>query len=131
MFRENNLPKVNFPSCLIGNEFRNLLDKTQNNVNINHNIDPPTAVNNANDKVNSKVTNDMDLEYHNKRAREENSPVSSRKKREMETEIERESEDEITNVAKRQSERPEITPKPQPLPQWDPGSESERERERE
>ena len=38
----------------------------------------------------------------------------------METEIERESEDEITNVAKPQSECPEITPKPQPLPQRDP-----------
>ena len=115
-----NLPKVNFPSSLIGNEFRNLLDKTQNNVNVNQNIDPPTEVNNANNKVNSKVTNDTDLEYHNKRAWEGNSPVASRKKREMETEIERESEDEITNVAKPQSERPEIAPKPQPLPQQDP-----------
>ena len=61
MFKENNLPKVNFPSSLIGNEFRNLLDKTQNNVNVTQNIDPPTEVNNANNKVNSKVTNDMDL----------------------------------------------------------------------
>ena len=43
----------------------------------------------------------MDLEYHNKRAREENSPIASRKERETEREMERESEDEIThyNVA--------------------------------
>ena len=122
MFKENNLPKVNFPSSLITNEFRNLLDKTQNNTNETQNIDPPVEVNNANNKVN----NDMGLEYHNKRAREGNSPVASRKKREMEREIERESEDEIThhhmetNIAKPQSERPEIAPKPQPLPQQDP-----------
>ena len=54
---------------------------------------------------------------YNKRVREENSPVASRKKRELETE--RESEDEIINVAKPQLERPEIAPKPQPLPQRD------------
>ena len=58
-------------------------------------------------------------EFHNKRAREENSPVSSRKKREKETELERESDDEITNVPKPQPQRPEIAPKPQPLPQRD------------
>ena len=80
MFKENDLPKVNFPTSLIGNEFRNFLDKTQNNVNETQNTDTPVEVNNANNKVNNKVTNDMDLEYHNKREREENSPVASRKK---------------------------------------------------
>ena len=58
--------------------------------------------------------------HNNKCAREENSPVASRKKRETVTEMERESEDKIINVAKPQSQRPEIAPKPQPLSQRDP-----------
>ena len=122
MFKENNLTQVNFPANLIGKEFSNLLDKTQDNLNVNaaQSTDPPTEVINANNTVKSKVTNDMDLEFHNKCAREENSPVASRKKRETVTEMERESEDEIINVAKPQSQRPEIAPKPQPLSQRDP-----------
>ena len=63
MFKENNLPQVNFPSSLIGNEFRNLLDKTQDNVNVNvaQSTDPPTEVINANNTVKSKATNDMEF----------------------------------------------------------------------
>ena len=125
MFKENNLPQVNFPANLIGKEFSNLLDKTQDNVNVNVNAAQSNEVINANNSVKSKVPNEMDLEFHNKRAREENSPVSSRKKREKETESERESEDERTYVVKPKSQRPELAPKPQPpqpqpLPQRDP-----------
>ena len=89
MFKENNLPKVNFPTKLIGHEFRNLLNQTENNVNEPQSTNTPVEVNNANSKINNKVNNDMESEYHNKREREENSPVSSRKKREMEREREK------------------------------------------
>ena len=146
MFKENNLPKVNFPTKLIGQEFRNLLNQTENNINEPQSSNTQVKVNNANNKTN-KVDNDMESEYHNKRERESNSPVSSKKKREMERERERETEivEEVvlhreatktnpTNIAKSQSEREEIAPNHHPLPQRDPrlraAAEKERERER-
>ena len=139
MFKENNLPKVNFPTKLFGQEFRNLLNQTENNVNEPQSTNTPVEVNNANNKIN-KVNNDMESEYHNKREREESSPVSSRKKREMERERETEIVEELvlhreatntTNIAKFQSEREEIAPNHQPLPQRDPQLRAAAERERE
>ena len=57
---------------LVSNELRNLLDKAQNNVIASQSTNPQTEENNVN-------ANEMDMEFHNKRAQEEKSPEASRK----------------------------------------------------
>ena len=95
MFKENGLPKVNFPQQIVTKAFKKLLQQTTSNLK-------------ENSKVNEKMETDQ-TEHHNKQVREMSSPEVPKKKREIERD-----EYPTTSNENRvcQPERPVIAPKP-------------------
>ena len=68
MFKENGLPKFNFPQQIITKEFKNLLQQTTNDLD--------EEINQVNEEMETEI-----VEQSNKRAREIGSPEAPKKKR--------------------------------------------------